>query len=332
MRSSRSPRDASHQLLDEVPTLLLQTKGRADLVFANRPFLRFTGRTLEDALGEGWLRSVHPDDRDACAQAFDDDERRRAPFQISVRLVRHDGAVRRHVVQAAPLSSGEPGYVGSAVDVRDCAIGFLPAQRVLEGLVGELREPLTVLLLAETAARRRAARADDVKATRMAELLDVEGGRLAALVDLLEDVARAGGGAPLASSEQTFDLREAVALAVREAGKGFPRPHPPPIAWKEPAEPVSARADPVRFTRVVGRIAAAMSAALPPGHVVAIETTLRDHDAAVTLAPTGPCGVWARFEEALGLARLLAECFGWSLSVERAGDRVERVVLRVPRG
>jgi len=89
---------------------------------ASPAWLEYTGCTLEQALGEGWMRAVHPDDlarwRRTCRSAFDE----RRAFEIEYRLRRRDGEYRWVLDRAAPrYSDGEvfAGYAGACTDIED---------------------------------------------------------------------------------------------------------------------------------------------------------------------------------------------------------------------
>lgn len=92
----------------------------------NESWLAFTGRTLEQELGDGWLEGVHPQDReralDVYARAFD----ARLPFSTEYRLRHRDGTYRRVLDEGVPrtVDGRFYGYIGSAVDVTE--------QRLLE--------------------------------------------------------------------------------------------------------------------------------------------------------------------------------------------------------
>ncbi len=87
----------------------------------NDRWLQFTGRGMEQELGDGWLDGVHPDDLDRCmstyVSAFDRHER----FQMEYRMRRHDGEYRWLLDTGVPrFTEGEfAGYIGSCVDVTD---------------------------------------------------------------------------------------------------------------------------------------------------------------------------------------------------------------------
>ena len=92
----------------------------------NDTWLAFTGRTMEQELGDGWLEGVHPEDRERCrdtyVQAFD----ARQPFSMECRLRHHDGTFRQVLDEGVPRTVDGTfyGYIGSAVDVTE--------QRLLE--------------------------------------------------------------------------------------------------------------------------------------------------------------------------------------------------------
>jgi signal transduction histidine kinase/CheY-like chemotaxis protein len=84
--------------------------------------LEFTGRTLEQALTDGWLGYVHPDDRERCIEthslAFD----ARRDYQFECRLSRFDGEYRsflsRGVARFLPEGTFA-GFVGCSIDITD---------------------------------------------------------------------------------------------------------------------------------------------------------------------------------------------------------------------
>lgn len=90
--------------------------------YFNERWLAFTGRTLQDELGEGWSAGVHPDDRARCLKTYLDAFRQHEPFEMEYRLRRYDGEYRWVLDTGGPIhdaAGGFVGYVGSCVDVTD---------------------------------------------------------------------------------------------------------------------------------------------------------------------------------------------------------------------
>jgi PAS domain S-box-containing protein len=89
--------------------------------YFNERWLRFTGRTMEEELGNGWTNGVHPDDLDLCMSTYGAAFDRREGFQMEYRMRRHDGEYRWLLDTGVPrFSQGEfAGYIGSCVDVTD---------------------------------------------------------------------------------------------------------------------------------------------------------------------------------------------------------------------
>lgn len=88
--------------------------------YFNRVWLDFTGRTLEQEIGNGWVEGVHPDDLQNClniyTQAFD----RRENFSMEYRLRRFDGEYSWILDDGCPRynSQGEfVGYIGHCLDI-----------------------------------------------------------------------------------------------------------------------------------------------------------------------------------------------------------------------
>ena len=107
---------------DSAPVMVWMSDTNKLCTYFNTPWLNFTGRSVEQELGNGWAEGVHPDDLQGCLdtyiQAFD----RRADFQMEYRLRRHDREYRWIFDVGVPRYSPEgafAGYIGSCVDVTD---------------------------------------------------------------------------------------------------------------------------------------------------------------------------------------------------------------------
>jgi formate hydrogenlyase transcriptional activator len=90
--------------------------------YVNQPWLEFTGKTMEQTLGNGWTESVHPDDVQSCFDAYAKAFDQRQSFHIEYRYRRHDGEYRWVLVAGRPrfTSAGAfMGYIGSAVDITE---------------------------------------------------------------------------------------------------------------------------------------------------------------------------------------------------------------------
>jgi two-component system sensor kinase FixL len=107
---------------DAAPVLIWMAGVDKLCTFFNKPWLDFTGRTIEQELGNGWAEGVHPNDLQKCfavySQAFD----ARQPFVMQYRLQRNDGEYRwisDQGVARYDANGNFAGYIGSCLDVTD---------------------------------------------------------------------------------------------------------------------------------------------------------------------------------------------------------------------
>ena len=110
-------------MADAAPVLIWMAGPDGPCVDFNRAWLEFTGRTLEQEKGDGWLEGVHPDDREACRSSYLEALAARRPFTIEYRLRRADGVYRTILDRGVPRFGGDAaaftGYIGSAVDITE---------------------------------------------------------------------------------------------------------------------------------------------------------------------------------------------------------------------
>jgi PAS domain S-box-containing protein len=87
--------------------------------YSNPYLLRLQGLTLEQALGEGWRRAIHPDDR---ARVTAESASLQPDTRSECRFLTPDGVVRDVLVRVAPLGleNGRPtGFVGCIEDITE---------------------------------------------------------------------------------------------------------------------------------------------------------------------------------------------------------------------
>jgi len=107
-------------IIDAIPAIIWGKLPDGSADFLNQHFREYTGLSLEDGLGWGWMNAFHPDDRLM-------EEWRAAlaagkPFEKEARLRRADGQYRWFLIRAVPLRD-EPGNIvnwyGTSIDIED---------------------------------------------------------------------------------------------------------------------------------------------------------------------------------------------------------------------
>jgi PAS domain S-box-containing protein len=102
-------------LLDALPVLVWRADRTGELTYVNRTWLTFTGGTLEEQLGTGWLKRVHPDDRTRTEAAFAAHVRAGEAFELQYRFRRADGEFRWLLSRGAGAAE-RAERVGTALD------------------------------------------------------------------------------------------------------------------------------------------------------------------------------------------------------------------------
>ena len=100
--------------------------------YFNPAWLEFTGRPLQQELGEGWLEGVHPEDRDRARAADRSGFENRVEFRLEYRLRRHDGVYRWIMDQCTPRQDARgrfAGYLGSCTDITELREAAADARR-----------------------------------------------------------------------------------------------------------------------------------------------------------------------------------------------------------
>jgi len=90
--------------------------------YFNQPWLNFTGRALEEEIGDGWTEGVHPDDFDHCVSTYINAFEKREKFSMEYRVRHVSGEYRWIQDDGTPRYNikGEfIGYIGHCLDIQE---------------------------------------------------------------------------------------------------------------------------------------------------------------------------------------------------------------------
>ena len=109
-------------LAQHAPVGIFLTDAQGDAVFVNEYLCRLAGLSAEQAAGRGWMRALHPDERDQVFAAWEQAFRTSGPLAVEQRIVAPGGRTVWVAIHAVPLkrADGElTGYVGTAADITE---------------------------------------------------------------------------------------------------------------------------------------------------------------------------------------------------------------------
>lgn len=105
---------------DEAPVLIWMCEPNKLRYYFNKKWLEFTHRSLEEELGNGWMESVFPEDRQKYLETFQKAFERKDDYCIAYRLKAGTEEYRWVMENGSPLFSSEgrfTGYLGCCADI-----------------------------------------------------------------------------------------------------------------------------------------------------------------------------------------------------------------------
>ena len=107
-------------MTDNAPVLIWIASQDKLCDYFNKGWLDFTGRSMEQEIGNGWAENIHPEDSQRCLDVYDAAFDARQEFSMEYRLRRFDGEYRWLLGHGVPLYDEQKlflGYIGSCIDI-----------------------------------------------------------------------------------------------------------------------------------------------------------------------------------------------------------------------
>ncbi len=338
-------------LADNSPTGIFHTDADGKTVYVNRTWCEITGLSAEEAMGDGWRRAVHPDDRRNRLRRWQQAVRDHTTTGGGeYRIQRPDGSVVWVVGNAVPLPDGDgslSGYVGTLTDITQTRLLREEKQvaeranraksQFLANMSHEIRTPMSGVLGTIDLLR------DSPLSDYQQRLVDTARRSASSLLDLLNDIldfSKIEAG-KLDLEEIDFDLRQLIddvhdLFAERARSKGLELE-----TRVEPALPSLLRGDPTRLRQILSNLLSNALKFTDSGSVVVrvsgrradrdrAEVRFEVRDSGVGLEPAATERIFESFQQAdgsttrkyggtgLGLAisRQLVELMGGEIGVE----------------
>jgi two-component system, LuxR family, sensor kinase FixL len=118
----RESEERFRTVADSAPVLIWMSGPDKLCTFFNKGWLDFTGRSLEQELGNGWAEGVHREDMARCLDIYGNSFDARQPFTMEYRLRRNDGEYRWVLDNGTPRFASDGtflGYIGSCIGITE---------------------------------------------------------------------------------------------------------------------------------------------------------------------------------------------------------------------
>ncbi|HEX2225455.1 MAG TPA: PAS domain S-box protein [Thermoanaerobaculia bacterium] len=280
-------------LAAHAPVGIFMTDRKGDILFVNECWCEIVGLSAEEARGQGWIRAIHPDDRERTVRDWSAAIETGQAFAGEQRFLTPEGKVT-WVQSSAVLLHSAPGkasgYIGTFTDItarREAVEALKEADRrkdeFLALLAHELRNPLAPLRNGLEV--MKLASSNPGVLTRTRDMMDRQLSHMVRLIDDLLDIARISRN-KIELRRSRVLLSDAISSAMEIARPLFEaKGHAVRVSL--PPEPVVLDADLTRLAQVFGNLLNNSAKYTAPGGSVWLTATHAGDEVAVAIKDTG---------------------------------------------
>jgi len=330
-------------LADTLPHLAWMSRADGTCEYVNRPWLEYTGLSMEGALGDGWTRVAHPEDLPRFLEHWNRARATGEPFEAELRLRRaRDGVWRWFLARAQPARAADGRilqWVGSCTDIHEqqraaqerlellrrvqaAHAAAEEANRLKDDFLAtvshELRTPLTAML--GWLQLLRAGRLSEEKRVRALETVERNARAQAQVIEDLLDISRIITG-KLHLEPGPLDLKDVVEAAL-ESTRPLADTKGVGLALETDAESLPMWGDAGRLQQVVWNLLSNAIKFTPQGGRVTVQlrplrdsVELRVTDTGVGISPAFLPHLFERFRQQDSSSRRAQGGLGLGLAI-----------------
>jgi PAS domain S-box-containing protein len=190
----RMENDGFRFLANNLPQHFWIAIANGQLEYLNEKGLAYYGKSIQELVGDGWLKFVHPDDLPHMLRVREQALFTGTPYEVQIRLLKADGVYRWHLHQATPLTENGKlaKWVGTSTDIENQKKTELQKEDFLSVASHELRTPLTSAKAYLQLAQWQAEQSEKLQPLLTKSLQQI--GRLQHLINNLLDVSKINAG------------------------------------------------------------------------------------------------------------------------------------------
>jgi two-component system, cell cycle sensor histidine kinase and response regulator CckA len=118
----RTSLDELQTLAEAMPQIVYVTRPDGWTIWLNQQWLGYTGLTLEESVGQGWIQAFHPEDAQRAWIAWQEATATTSTISMECRLRRADGVFRWWLIRCVPQRDAAGvvmRWLGTATDIHD---------------------------------------------------------------------------------------------------------------------------------------------------------------------------------------------------------------------
>jgi diguanylate cyclase (GGDEF)-like protein/PAS domain S-box-containing protein len=137
-------------LAESLPEIVWITRSDGWNTYFNRQWVDYTGLSLGESHGHGWIKPFHPDDRQNAWDAWQRAVHQEATYSLECRLRRHDGAYRWWLIRALPLRNARGAidkWFGTCTNIhelKEAGEAVLASRGELEAALANMNEAVLI--------------------------------------------------------------------------------------------------------------------------------------------------------------------------------------------